>query len=118
VLVFPASGSSPLKESITGIPFGQIDTDFRLLGDSPSGTPVVAYGNAGGSDLGGAQQLYRVNQAGQATPLGQAPSSNPIFGDLGTLATDKSGDQVSVVTSWLHPAGRPQARVKVGACAP
>jgi Phosphotransferase enzyme family len=29
-----------------------------------------------------------------------------------------SGDQVSVVTSWLHPAGRPQARVKVGACAP
>ncbi len=98
LLVFPANGSSPLKESITGIPFGQIDTDFRLLGDSPSGTPVVAYGNAGGSDLGGAQQLYRVNQAGQATPLGQAPSSNPIFGDLGTLATDKSGDQVSVVT--------------------
>jgi Protein kinase domain len=107
LLVFPANGSAPLRESITGIPVGQIgniavpggiDTDFLLLGDSPPGTPVVAYGDAGGSDAGGPQQLYRVNQAGHATPLGKAPSSRPVSGALGNLATDTSGDQVSFTT--------------------
>jgi eukaryotic-like serine/threonine-protein kinase len=107
LLVFPANGSSPQRESITGIPIGKIgnfsvpggiDTDFLLLGDSPPGTLVVAYGSAGGSDGGGPQQLYRVNQAGQATPLGNAPSSQPISGGLRLFATDRSGDQVSVST--------------------
>jgi Protein kinase domain len=108
LLVFPANGSAPLRESITGISIGEkignfvvpggIDTDFLLLGDSPPGTPVVAYGDAGGSDGGGPQQLYRVNQAGHATPLGTAPSSRPVSGALGNLATDTSGDQVSFTT--------------------
>jgi len=98
LLVLPADGSAPVTESITGIPTGQIDTDFRLMGDSPAGTPVVAFGDAGGSDAGGEQQLYRVGQAGHATPYGEAPAARPIYGGLGQFATDQSGDLASLTT--------------------
>jgi hypothetical protein len=97
LLVFPADGSAPATESITGIPTGQTDTDFHLMGDSPAGTPVVAFGDAGGSDDGGPQQLYRVDQAGDATEYGKAPAQS-VSGYPSLFAAALSGDLASFAT--------------------
>lgn len=97
LLVFPADGSAPATESITGIPTGQTDTDFHLMGDSPAGTPVVAFGDAGGSDDGGPQQLYRVDQAGHATEYGKAPAQS-VSGYPSLFAAALSGDLASFAT--------------------
>lgn len=100
LLVFSVRRSAPIKEPITGIPDGGIGTDFILMTDISSNALVVAYGDAGGSDLGGPQLLYRVDSAGHATPYGKASLSDPatpsgtISGALGDESTDSTGDQL------------------------
>jgi hypothetical protein len=107
LLEFPADGSAaPQEESVTGITPGGPGTDFRLLADLPDGDLVVAYGSAGGSDLGGTQLLYSVDPAGHAveygkTSLRQLPTSSApvVFGDLGDFTVDRSGAEAAFITA-------------------
>ncbi|WP_194908463.1 WD40 repeat domain-containing protein [Catenulispora rubra] len=103
LIVFPASGlGAPASRPVTGIPSIGIDTDFLLLGAvSPTGL-VVSYGNAGGSDGGGPQVLYRVNAEFQATELGNADLSrstpqtqSQIDGALRLYGSDPTGRRLA-----------------------
>jgi hypothetical protein len=75
-----------------------------LLGTVSPADLVVAYGSAGGSDLGGNQLLYRVDATGHATQYGKASLSAPptssqtIFGALQDFAADQTGTQLGFAT--------------------
>lgn len=102
--VYPADGSAPTLEPVTGITRAAFDTDFILMGATTPGTVVVAYGDAGGSNGGGTQLLYRVDGSGRARLYGsraRLDESSPgqIFGGLSMATTDARGDQMSFVTS-------------------
>jgi serine/threonine-protein kinase len=89
LLKFPASGSGqPVTMPVTGIATIGQGSDFRLLGSvSPTGL-VVAYGEAGGSNMGGYQILYHVNSAGQATQYGTGSlnqGTQPLNQPVGTF---------------------------------
>ena len=90
-----------MTESITGIAAGGvdggIDTDFELLAGAAGDSLIVSYGDAGGSDMGGPQTLYRVNAAGQATLL-SGSKSGKASGALGEVTSDQAGDQIAFVT--------------------
>lgn len=99
LLVFPATGSAPpTARAVTGIHTAGPDTDFRVLATISATDVVVAYGDAGGSDLGGTQLLYRVNAGGVATQyghdsLGGVPTQSTITGRIEYVSTDPTGRQ-------------------------
>ena len=108
LFVFTPGHADVATERITGIPSAGGDTDFAVLtGLSPS-TLVVAYGDAGGSDLGGTQLLYHVATDGRATPYAAASmqhlsSSNPAttdepFGQLQQAIPGPQGRQMGLTT--------------------
>lgn len=105
LLAFPASRAAPSTIAITGIPAVGLDTDFRVMTDLPSGDLVVAYGSAGGSNLGGPQLLYRVDPSGHATPYGLPSladvtiSSYKVSGLLGNATTAPKGNLISFTTT-------------------
>lgn len=99
LLEYPASGfAAPTALAVTGIPTVGMGTDFMLMATISPSAVVVAYGNAGGSDLGGSHLLYRVDTTGKATEYGHNKLSSlgngptEIFGGLklGTAAPSGS----------------------------
>jgi hypothetical protein len=85
LLVFPASGSGqPVTVSVTGIKTFGSDTNFIVLGNISPSDLVVEYGDFGGNNGGGAQFLFRVNSAGQATQYGHATVARATSG-AGTI---------------------------------
>ncbi|HEX4701206.1 MAG TPA: hypothetical protein VH352_03680, partial [Pseudonocardiaceae bacterium] len=115
LFVFPATGSAPPTTlTLSGIETIDGDTDFHVLATISATDIVVDYGDAGGSNGGGTQLLYRVNAKGVATKYGhdsfattQTPSS--IIGSLGNFTTDPTGHQLGLTESsrggacgWLN----------------
>jgi len=108
LVVFTPGRTSITRETITGIPHGETNTDFAVLTALSSSTLVVAYGDAGGSDLGGSQLLYHVAADGRATPYGVAslsdlPTGNPLksgvpFGNLGQAVPGPQGRLVALTS--------------------
>ena len=98
LLAFSSGRAGPATESITGIPAGRGDTDFGLLSGAADDSLIVTFGDAGGSDLGGPQTLYRVNASGQATPL-SGTKSGKVSGQLGEATIDQAGDQIAFVAT-------------------
>lgn len=100
LIVLPATGTGqPTTLPLTGVARIRPGTEFRLLGNVSPAQVVVNYGDAGGSDLGGAQTLYHVNAAGQATPYGHVATGgngpNAIFGAVGDFAANRAGTEIA-----------------------
>ncbi|MCW2942755.1 MAG: hypothetical protein JWN00_5740 [Actinomycetia bacterium] len=106
LLAYPADGSAPVREPITGIaksPFPG-SNDFILLGSAASGAVIVAFGDAGGSNMGGNQLLYRVDTAGRATLLYGSPAAlftqtSRLAGRPGGATSDPTGGRMSLVVT-------------------
>jgi hypothetical protein len=112
LLVYPQSGAGqPVTLPVTGITGQRQGSDFRLLGNVSPTELVVAYGDAGGSNMGGYQFLYQVNSAGQATEYGagdlsQATQSlNQPAGTFVDFTANRAGSQV--LFSMYSQAGAP-----------
>ena len=106
LLQFPVTGfGDPSTLTLSGVATAASDTDFSVLSAIGPKAVVVAFGSAGGSDLGGNQLLYHVDEAGKATEYGSATmaslptSPGVIFGELGDIATAPSGGTLALTES-------------------
>jgi hypothetical protein len=88
---------------VTGLPVSAflVFTRFLLLGSLPPDNLVIDYGDAGGSNDGNGQLLFRVNPAGQATQYGHATidtqltSPGSVGGAVGNFTASQAGTQVA-----------------------
>jgi eukaryotic-like serine/threonine-protein kinase len=101
LLVYPQAGpGQPVTLPVTGITGQRQGSDFRLLGNVSPTELIVAYGDAGGSNMGGYQFLYQVNSAGQATEYGSGSLSqatqalNQPTGTFVDFAANQAGSQI------------------------
>jgi len=98
---FGGAGTSPALIPVTGIHGTGSGSDFYLLGRLSTNAVVVAAGDAGGSDMGGPQLLYRVGPDGAATQIGRGSlaytnSPQQILGALDNFAADGTGRRIAL----------------------